>query len=74
MRGVWLRTDRKRVKMEHDEFMQLLESRGLADVKHDTSNTVAEVQYSKRFRGFRTFVHPDLVERMIVEYLKKAEK
>ena len=29
--------------MEHHEFIMLLESRGLATVKHDTSNPEAEV-------------------------------
>ena len=32
-----------RVRMEHHEFIRLLESRGLADVRHDTTNTAAEV-------------------------------
>jgi hypothetical protein len=32
-----------RVRMEYHEFIRLLESRGLADVRHDTTNTAAEV-------------------------------
>jgi len=39
--------------MEHHEFIRLLESRGLATVTHDTSNTAAEATRSDELTARR---------------------
>ena len=39
--------------MEHHEFIRLPESRGLADVTHDTSNTLAEAARSAELTARR---------------------